>query len=162
MTNKHGQSLSRRLHPASPILNLGKWFSWFIIPGIFVLILGGGMGWEIWLMGFFIFSIGYEVYRYFTVRYEMATDEIIVRQGLIFRSERHIPFGRIHNIDLVQNVLHRLCKVAVVRIETAGGAKPEAVLSVLHLDAVKTMRQRVFAGTQQRPLHDISVLHAIA
>ena len=146
MKNEHGQKLSRRLHPASPVLNLGKWFSWFIIPGLLVLFLGGGFGWEVWLMGFFVFAIGYEIFRYITFRYEMAADEIIVRQGLIFRSERHIPFARIQNIDLVQNALHRLCGVAIVRLETAGGAKPEAVLSVLHLDAVKIMRQRVFAG----------------
>lgn len=142
----HQEGLPQRLHPASPVLNLGKWFSWFIVPGLIVLVVGGGMGWEIWLMGFFIFAIVFEIYRYITLRYVIAADEIIVRQGLLFRSERHIPFGRIQNIDLVQNALQRLCKVAVVRLETAGGAKPEAVLSVLHMDAVDAMRKRVFAG----------------
>ena len=127
------------------MFNLSKWIVRFIVPGIIVLILGRGKSWEIWLMAFFLFAMVSEIYRYLTLRYLIADDEIIVRAGLLFRNERHIPFERIQNIDLVQNALQRLAKVAEVRIETAGGAKPEAVLSVLHIDEVNTMRRRVFA-----------------
>ncbi|MCZ6834887.1 MAG: PH domain-containing protein [Planctomycetota bacterium] len=135
----------RRLHRTSPFFNIWKWVSWFIVPGLMVFLFGKGEKWEIWGMGLIVFAIIAEIYKYMILRYVIASDEIIVRQGLIFRSERHIPFERIQNIDLVQNAFHRMINVAVVKIETAGGAKPEAVLSVLHVSDVTTMRNRVFA-----------------
>ena len=70
----------------------------------------------------------------------------MVRDGLLTRTERHIPYARIQNVDLVQNPLHRLLRVALVRVETASGSRPEAVMRVLSLVAVDEMRAAVFAG----------------
>ena len=70
----------------------------------------------------------------------------MIRDGVFTRTERHIPYARIQNIDLVQNPLHRMLDVALVRIETASGDRPEAMIRVLSLDAVNEMRAHVFAG----------------
>ena len=45
-----------------------------------------------------------------------------------------IPFARIHNVALQQSVLHRLFGVAEVRLESAGGRKPEAEMRVLKME----------------------------
>ena len=78
----------------------------------------------------------------------------MIRTGLIFRNERHIPFSRIQNVDAIQNVFHRLFGVVEVRVETGGGKEEEAKLSVLPHAAFLDMRQHVFrervAGTQHR------------
>ncbi len=50
----------------------------------------------------------------------------MIRSGLIFRNERHVPFSRIQNVDAIQNVFHRLFGVAEVRVETGGGKEEEA------------------------------------
>ena len=71
-----------------------------------------------------------------------------VRKGWIFRSERHIPYARIQNIDAVQNVFHRLLGVAEVRVETASGGEAEATMTVLPQEALEEMRRFVFAGRQ--------------
>ena len=73
---------------------------------------------------------------------------MVVRKGWIFRSERHIPYGRIQNIDALQNVFHRLLRVAEVRVETASGGEPEATMTVLPEGALAEMRHFVFAGRQ--------------
>jgi putative membrane protein len=83
--------------------------------------------------------------RYWSFRYRLGDEELVIREGLLTRNERHVPYHRIQNVDLVQNPLHRLLGVAEVRLETAGGQKPEATLRVLSLDAVECMRERVFA-----------------
>ena len=46
-----------------------------------------------------------------------------------------VPFWySIHNVVLHQTMLHRLFGVAEVRLESAGGQKPEAQMRVLRLD----------------------------
>ena len=72
------------------------------MPGIVVLLFASGNRWQLWFMILIAPALVIEVVRYLTLRYRFARDEIIVRQGVIFRNERHIPFDRIQNIDLVQ------------------------------------------------------------
>ena len=70
----------------------------------------------------------------------------MIRSGLLFRNERHVPYARIQNLDATRTVMHRLFDVAEVRIETGGGAEPEARISVLHMTVFEEMRRRVFEG----------------
>ena len=72
--------------------------------------------------------------EYFTYRYLLRSDGIRIRSGWLHRSLREIPFARIHNVNLHQSLLHRLFGVAEVRLESAGGVKPEAQMRVLRLD----------------------------
>lgn len=72
--------------------------------------------------------------EYFTYRYTLQGDGIRIRSGWLHRSLREIPFARIHNVNLHQSKpLHRLF-VAEVRLEAAGGIKPEAQMRVLRMD----------------------------
>ena len=66
--------------------------------------------------------------KFWVFRYTFAPGELVIRDGIVVRNERHIPYDRIQNMDLVQNPLHRMPGVALVRLETAGGDKPDAVL----------------------------------
>ena len=119
----------------------------FIVPGLLVIFVsGGGSSLELWAAVFIVPAALGAFVQYLVFRYRLAADEIVVRDGLLTRTERHIPYARVQNIDLVQNPLHRLFRVALVRVETASGTKPEAVMRVLSLDAVTEMRARVFAG----------------
>jgi putative membrane protein len=86
------------------------------------------------------------VARYVSFRLRYDQDELVIRSGLFFRNERHIPFTRIQNLDAVQNVLHRVFGVVEVRVETGGGKGEEARLSVLPSAAFEEMRRRVNAG----------------
>ncbi|MFS8062991.1 MAG: PH domain-containing protein, partial [Luteimonas sp.] len=73
------------------------------------------------------------VWRYFTYRYHIDADRLVIRSGLLHRSLRVIPFARIHNVAVHQSLLHRMFGVAEVRLESAGGQKPEAQMRVLAL-----------------------------
>ncbi len=136
----------RRLHPLSWLFTAAQFAKGFIVPALLLLVASGGGSYELW-GGLFIGPvIVAAVVHYRVYRYRLAADEMVVRDGILTRTERHIPYERIQNIDLVQNPLHRLCKVALVRVETASGTRPEAVMRVLSLDAVAEMHGRVFAG----------------
>lgn len=137
---------SHRLHALTLPLRLIGHAKKLILPGLIVLFLAREGSWEIYLMLMFVPSTIFEVLRYISMRYRFAHDELIVNSGILFRNERHIPFARIQNLDLVQSPLERIFKVAKVRIETASGTEAEATLDLLSLEAVERMRQNVFAG----------------
>jgi putative membrane protein len=136
----------RRLHPASLIFSIGSAARRLLLPG-FILFFAASRGGnvEIWAMLLFFPALATAVIRYLSFRYALRDEEMMIREGVIVRNERHIPYHRIQNIDLVQNPVHRWLQVAEVRLETAGGEKPEAVIRVLSLADVERMRSRVFA-----------------
>ncbi len=96
----------------------------------------------------FAILLAFAIVRYLTLQFRLADGELQIRDGIIFRSNRTVPVNRIQNIDLVQNLLHRIFRVAEVRIETASGKEPEAILQVLSLDDVERLRASVFAQSQ--------------
>jgi putative membrane protein len=140
----------RRLHPASFLFSMGAHLKSLLVPGVAVLFTAGrsGRDWETWLMVLIVPYTIAAVVRSLSFRYRFDADEMVVRKGWIFRSERHIPYARIQNIDAVQNVLHRLLRVAEVRVETASGGEAEATMTVLPQEALTEMRRFVFAGRQ--------------
>jgi putative membrane protein len=141
----------RRLHPSSLLFSIGAQAKSLLLPGLVVLYFAArGDRFQLWLMLLFVPAAAAAVIRYWSYRYRFDAGEMIIREGIVFRNERHVPYARIQNVDLVQNPVHRWLRVAEVRLETAGGQKPEAVLRVLSLDAVEHLRARVFAGHESR------------
>ena len=145
----------RRLHPMSWLFVLLQQLRQFIAPLIALLLFGRGSsdrygGNEWWpLIGVGVLVL-LALWRYFTYRYGVLDDRLVIRSGVLHRSLRVIPFARIHNVALKQSLLHRVFGVAEVRLESAGGTKPEAEMRVLKLaDALaleSLVRQRAHVG----------------
>ena len=165
----------QRLHPATLLFDLAKHVKRFAVPAVLVIFgmtsstggPGGRFGrvpdgWEIWLLVLFLPATVMSIVRYVTFRLHYAEHELVIRQGLIFRNERHIPFSRIQNVDAVQNAVHRVLNVVEVRLETGGGQEEEARLSVLPVAALEELRARVFSRTEpaspEQPAHPV-LLH---
>ncbi|HYJ80990.1 MAG TPA: PH domain-containing protein, partial [Longimicrobiaceae bacterium] len=139
-------SSERRLHPASILFAVLGHARNFVLPGLIFLLSsrGGGWGWELWAM-LLIVPLGVAAaWQTLSFRYALEAGELVVRKGFFFKSERHIPYGRIQNVDAVQNVVHRLFRVAEVRIETGGAKESEAALRVVSLEVFHELRRRVF------------------
>lgn len=135
-----------RLHPMSWLFVLLAQLKQFIVPLVVLLVLGRGDDNALWpLIGVGVLAMA-SVWQYFTYRYGVSGDSLVVRSGVFERSLRVIPFARIHNVALEQSLLHRVFGVAEVRLESAGGTKPEAEMRVLRLSdalALETLvRQR--------------------
>ncbi len=81
----------------------------FLLAGVVIVIL-----WE----------VAY-VRRY---QYQITPDTFDIQSGVLSRREREIPFERIQNVDIAQNVIQRTFGIAEVRLETAGGGSTEARL----------------------------------
>lgn len=143
------KSATQRLHPSALLFGVGSAAKRLLLPGIVVLFASRGGDPTFWMLLLFFPALAAVLIKYWSYRYRFGDDELVIREGIVTRNERHIPYARIQNIDLLQNPLHRWFGVAEVRVETASGDKPEAVIRVLSLEAVAEMRGRVFAGKQE-------------
>lgn len=125
-----------RLHPWSWLFVLLQQLRQFVVPLLALLVAGrrdtGPWEWAGYapFIGVLVLVV-ISLLQYFTYRYRIGRDGISVRSGLLQRNLRQIPFARIHNVVLHQSVLHRVFNVAEVRLEAAGGQKPEAQMRVL-------------------------------
>ncbi len=140
----------KHLHSTSLVFDLFAHVRSYLFPLIFGLAgaANGNTGLLIVSGILFIPAVARSTFRYFTLRYRIEDAHFYVDQGFIFRNTRTIPIDRIQNIDLTQNVLHRILKVAEVKVETASGTEAEAVLRVLSMEEVDALRKAIFAGKQ--------------
>lgn len=123
-----------RLHPLSWLFVLMAQLKQFIVPLLALLLFGRGDRYQLWSLIAVAVLVLSSLAEYLTYRYRLTSDGLVVRSGWLHRSVRDIPFARIHNVNLHQSLLHRLMGVAEVRLESAGGAKPEAQMRVLKMD----------------------------
>ena len=141
----------QRLHPLSWLFVLVQQLKQFLLPIIVLLVFGRGDRNELWgLIAVGVLAL-VSVWQYFTYRYRIEADSLVVRSGLLERSLRQIPFTRIHNVALHQTLLHRLFGVAEVRLESAGGARPEAEMRVLRLADATALEALVRRHARQAP-----------
>jgi len=135
-----------RLHPLSFLFTLLEQLKQFALPLIVVLFTGRRNDGDLYaLVGVVVLAL-FSVAQYFTYRYRIEADAVVVRSGVFQRSLRHIPFARIQNVSLHQNVLHRLFRVAEVRLESAGSSKPEAQMRVLRMRDAQALERQIRAG----------------
>ncbi|WP_323664842.1 PH domain-containing protein, partial [Pectobacterium carotovorum] len=128
-----------RLHPWSWLFVLLMQLRHYFLPLVALLVFGQrGDRDPMWAQLIPLTAIAalvlVSVLQYLSYRYRIGSDAITVRSGLLARNRREIPFARIHNVEVRQNPLHRLFGVAELRLESAGGVRPEAEMRVLKLD----------------------------
>ena len=132
-----------RLHPWSWLFVTLQHLKQFIVPLAVLLFAGRGNRYELWpMIGVGALAL-LSVWQYFTYRYRLLPDRIEIRSGLLERKLRQIAYARIHNVALHQTLLHRVFNVAEVRLESAGGIKPEAEMRVLRYEKAIALEQLV-------------------
>ena len=146
----------RRLHP----LTLG--FSAFTIARQMVWpALAGGFGLgdgriarmlPIFIAALAVPALIGAALKYGRYRWRLTADELFLRSGVLSRRDRVIPLARVQNVEVRQNVLHRVFGVAELRVETAGsGTEAEAVLSVLGVAEAQAIRAELLAHRRVLP-----------
>ena len=87
--------------------------------------------------------------------YKITGDTFDIQSGVLSRREREIPFERIQNVDIAQNVVQRAIGIAEVRIETAGGGASEAQLRYVSRGEATRLQElisdRKQEGTERDP-----------
>lgn len=134
--------LERRLYPHSWIFAVVK-----IAPQLIPAVLAAGFIGRSdnltvragIIAGIFAVIIILQVIASRLTRWTIANQAVFVRTGIFDRDTKVIPFNRIQNVKITQNVLHRIFKVARVELESAGSKKPEATFDVLPYDQARSL-----------------------
>lgn len=140
----------RRLHPLSLGFELASIIRSNLLPTAAALFGTSRGGWIGLSIGSAVIAVclAIAIIRYYTFRFTIANNELIVDQGLIHKLHRVVPLDRIQNIDLSQNLFHRLLQVCEVRIETASGKEPEAIMRVLSLSEYARLKQELLGSSE--------------
>jgi membrane protein YdbS with pleckstrin-like domain len=89
----------------APIFDIIGYIIVFLIPLIAVLIIIG------------------EIYARLSYRfwgYEFTKDELKIEKGIIWKTYKSIPYGRVQNIDIKRGVIARILGFSTIEIQTAG------------------------------------------
>ncbi len=142
----------QRLHPWSWLFALQQQAQQFLLPLVALLFFGsrrqdsGEWPFHLVTLGVVLALVVSALLQYLTYRYRIGRDALVIRSGIFERTRREIPFARIHNVVVHQNLLHRLFGVAELRLESAAGAKPEAEMRVLRLQQALELERLIRHG----------------
>ncbi len=139
----------RRLHPASPFLDLSVLGRQLLGPGAIALGTGGLRV----LVVLVVVVLAVQVLAWHRRTYQLGDGVLRVEGGLVVRSQQLVPCERIQQVNLVQKLRHRALGVAVLDVETAGndsGVRLE-VLDIVEAERVRTALLAAKAKGQRPP-----------
>gem|GEM_PF-7111729 len=86
---------------------------------------------NIYLFGSFLLSTGFaflNFFGYFFMSYDFREDSIRVRGGIIWKSDKNIPYHKLTDATLNQGPIQRMFGFADIHLQTAGSSGVEAML----------------------------------
>jgi putative membrane protein len=150
MTTEEPATEPLKLHPLSVVYRTFRQLG-SIAFFVFLFFFGGTTtgGLSPFLVGGAAVAAGFAVvliwqvayYRRF--EYELTEDTFDIRSGVISRRNREIPFRRVQNVDVTENVVHRALGIAQVNLETAGGNESEAALRYVGAEEARDIQRDV-------------------
>ena len=99
------------------------------------LILGGG--------AFITFTVVAAILRYWFFRYKIDEGSILIREGVIKKTQVDIKFDRIQAINTQQNVIFRAFDLVTVKFDTAGSARQEGNLPAIRSELADSLKERI-------------------
>lgn len=151
----------RFLHPATLLFSLVPLLRDLLFFALLGYVAARGLEWTIWALLIVVPTLIGAALRYLGLSYRLGERELVVVRGIVSRQERHIPFDRIQNVEQTAGPLHRLLRVVELRLQTAGGNEPEAVLKVVSNTAAEELRLRIARGRSQAPVAAPAPLSAL-
>lgn len=103
------------------------------------------------LIGKVVFGIGAFVsvtvsaafVRYWFFRYRISDNSVLIRDGVINKTQLDIKFDRIQAISTQQNIVFRSFGLITIKLDTAGSAGQEGHLPAVGLKLSETLKERI-------------------
>ncbi|MGI8758681.1 MAG: PH domain-containing protein [Acidimicrobiales bacterium] len=141
-------SVPRRLHPASPVLDVSSFGRQLLAPGVFALGTGGV---RLLLLGVAL-VLALRVLAWWRRTYVLDDGVLRVESGLLARSQQIVPCERVQQVNLVQKLRHRALGVAVLEVRTAvGGGGSGITLDVLSTAEAEELRAALLQAKARVP-----------
>ncbi|MGY6499474.1 MAG: PH domain-containing protein [Acidimicrobiales bacterium] len=142
-----GWSTPRRTHPLSPVVELaGAGRS--ALPLVLFLLATGRV--QVVPVVIAIYVIGGWV-AWFRRTWSFDGEVLTLDDGLLKRTYRRVPVSRVQQVEVHESFLHRMVGLAVLRIDTAGGAgSAEVVVQALPRSDATAVRAAVLRARDAR------------
>lgn len=95
------------------------------------------------IVGFFFVTVAAAFVRYWYFSYRISDDSVLIRDGVIKKTQLDIKFDRIQAISTQQNIIYRAFDLITVKLDTAGSAKQEGHLPAVKLSLSNTLKERI-------------------
>lgn len=97
-----------------------------IVAALASVLRGEGVGLEAWstlavALAVVVAAVVAGVVGWRTRTWELAEDGLVLRSGIVVRSQRRIPYQRVHSVDVSATVLERIMGLASVKVDTGAG-----------------------------------------
>ena len=86
-------------------------------------------------------------------RYQISSDSVLIRSGVIKKTQLDINFDRIQGVNTKQNPVYRFLNLVTVTFDTAGSSGSEGNLPAVTREFADGLRQRI-GGAKAAPLAD--------
>jgi len=86
--------------------------------------------------------------QYWFFRYQITDDSILIREGVLKKSQLNIKFERIQAISTEQNVIFRAFDLVTAKFDTAGSAQQEGNLPAIKSALANSLKDRIRAGNK--------------
>ncbi len=70
-------------------------------------------------------SVSFIKYYYFTYSFDFSKSEFLVNKGFLKKTKLSIPFEKIQQINLNQNLIHKIFDLYEIQMDTAGSSSTE-------------------------------------
>lgn len=137
---------SSRLHPATPFIGLVFVLRQLVLPLGGTVLIGRDSGFEQGLqvaIGIPVVIALLQLLSWFRFRYRVEDGALIVDSGVLNRRHREIPLDRIHHVEEVAKLQHRVFGVVDLKIDSGGG-ESGAELELDALSKASAARLRSF------------------
>jgi len=104
------------------------------------------LGWLVFAALIWTLVLFGPVVRYRHITYQVASDEICIRRGVLWRSIHTVPRSRVQHTDVSQGPIERMYELATLIIYTAGTQHAAIALSGLPHDRASRIRDHLIEG----------------
>lgn len=105
------------------------------------------------LLGFGVFS--YLKYRTFTFYIDEEQNEFIVQHGILNKTKTVIQLHKIQQVNLKQNIIHRIVDVYQVNIDSAGSEEKEAVINAVSKEVAMALKSKLLDNERFEVVDDL-------
>ena len=99
------------------------------------------------------------VIRYWFFRYQIKGDSVLIREGVLKKTQLDIKFDRIQAINTQQNFIYRQFNLVTVMFDTAGSAKQEGHLPAIKTSVAESLKDRI---RDHRPAREVATDDALS
>jgi putative membrane protein len=83
-------------------------------------------------------------------RYQISSDSVLIRSGVINKKQLDINFDRIQGVNTTQNLVYRILNLVTVTFDTAGSSGSEGNLPAVSREFANDLRERI-GGARSAP-----------